>query len=512
MNNCPNNNNKLIAQTLFLGASVSSFNCNLGWSGQPSQVTVNLVDDLSTVSCGFSRQFATPANGAYPDNHHYTCNGDACYIDRDGSPWASGQIGKTRQDGSVIYADDKMIPGKVYYCFSDTNSNLDPVVSRYWLYPDPGFLGTPNRINTDGTVSLTSDVVNSGYDIIGVPVYFKMGNFSFGGVVQSWEENLGNGGKQYKVVIDGFQSVLSNCFVIVGEYGGSIFGRYNSSSAYGMPRNYIGNRTTNNGSISEGNIPNVFNVYGFLESTAPENFGGSNTNDDGMSATEILGALRILTSSATGGTFGSGNRLKDRVVTTSTNDFGPKTAYSPFGRILVKKPQKYYTHEPVTTNFKDWGIIPVTTNQENGGDFCEFLLDLSEIVNPIDDFRIKGPVISVLQLINDITEATGYDYTIELIPVNDTQANKTYNVIKIKTISRLTQPIPNQIKNTSKQLLADGYSISSNTIGKEKNESPARCMIVGGKQQRLYQAKSYRLGYTQTNFIFDKGEREDRLI
>jgi hypothetical protein len=504
MNTCPNDNSKLIAQTLFLGASVSSFNCNLGWSGQPSQVTVTLVDDLSE-ACGFAQQFATPVN-SYLDNHYYDCSGDDCYVDIDGSSWNSNQIGQPRQNGSTIYQDDKKIPGKIYYGFSSSNSKLDPIVSRYWLYPDPGFLGTPNRINTDGTVNLSPIATNVGYDIIGVPVYFKMGNFSFGGVIQSWEENLSNGGKQYRVIIDGFQSVLSNCFVIVGEYGGAIFSKYNSSSNYGMPRNYVGNLTTYDGSISEGNIPNVFNVYGFLESTAPENFGGSNTNEDGMSAKEILGALRILTSSASGGAFGNANNLKDRAVTTN-NDFAPKTSYSPFGRILVKKPQQYYTHNPITTNFTEWGVIPATTNIENGGEFCEFLLDLSEIVNPPDDFRIKGPVINVLQLINEITEATGYDYTVELIPVNDTSANKTYNVIKIKTISRLAQPIPNQIKNTTKQLLANGYNVSSNTIGKEKNESPARCVIIGGKQQRLYQAKSYRLGYTQSNFIFDTYNR-----
>lgn len=513
MNTCPNDKSKLIAQTVFLGASVSSFNCNLGWSGQPSQVTVNLVEDISTArpddtftACDFSQQFATPVN-SYSDNHYYDCSNDDCYVDRDGSAWAKGQIGKTRQDGSIIYADDKLVPGKVYYHFSNSNDYLDPVVSRYWLYPDPGFLGTPNRINTDGSVSYSATPVNSGYDIIGVPVYFKMGNFSFGGIVQSWEENLNSGGKQYKVVIDGFQSVLSNCFVIVGEYGGSIFSRYSNTSNYGMPRNYIGNLTTHFGSISQGNMPNVFNVYGFLESTAPENFGGSNTNDDGMSAKEILGALRILTSSATGGTFGDANKLADRAKI-DNNDFAPKTAYSPFGRILVKKPQLYYSHNPITTSFKDWGIVPVTTNAENGGEFCEFLLDLSEVVNPPDDFRIKGPVVSILQLINDITEATGYDYTVELIPVNDTASSKTYNVIKIKTISRLVQPTPNQIKNTANQLLADGYSVSSNTRGKERNESPARCAIIGGKQQRLYQAKSYRLAYTQSNFIFDTYNRK----
>ena len=41
----PGSTNKIVAQTLFLGASVSSFNVNLGWGSQPSQLTVNLIED-----------------------------------------------------------------------------------------------------------------------------------------------------------------------------------------------------------------------------------------------------------------------------------------------------------------------------------------------------------------------------------------------------------------------------------------------------------------------------------
>lgn len=506
MNTC--SDSKLIAQTIFLGSSVSSFNCNLGWSGQPSQLTVNLVDDINKEACKYNRQFPSCAvAGADNDNYYYSCSGDNCYMDRDGSTWSSGNIGRARNDGSTIMADDKLLPGKLYYKFDEntTASTTDPFVSKYWYYPDPGFLGNPNRIDTAGNYTIGENVVSSGFDIIGTPVYFKMDNFTFGGIVQSWEENFNSGGKQYKVVVEGMQSVLSSCYIIVGEYGGSIFSKYTSAN-YGAPRNYVGNLTTYAGHITEGNIPNVFNVYGFLESNAPENFGGSNCTEDGLSAKEIMFGLRILTSSIEGP---SKNRLKDRALT-SSNDFSPKTAYSPHGRILVKKAQEHYTYTPIATSFKSWGVIPPTTSLEDGNEYCEFLLDISEVVNPPDDFRIKGPVISILDFLNQVTEATGYDYTVELLPIiyNNSGSKKTYNVIKIKTISRLKQPTPNQISNTVKQLYASGYNISSSTIGKEKNESPSRCLIVGGKQQRLLQAKSYRLAYTQSNLIFDTYNRK----
>jgi hypothetical protein len=500
--------NKLIPQTMFLGSSVSSFSCNMGWSGQPSQLTVQLADDLPLnpgFPCNFNRQFPTSAiAGVDNDNYYYTCSGDTCYSDRDGSVWSSGNIGKTRQDGSTIYHDDKMLPGKVYYEFNDgvPSTSYDPFVSKYYYYPDPGFLGNPNRVNNAGAFSYTTGVVSSGYDLIGTPVYFKMGNFTFGGIVQSWEESFGSGGGQYKVVVEGMQAVLNNCHIIVGEYSGSVFSINNSSTTYGSPKNYTGNKLKYEGTITQGNIPNVFNVYGFLESSAPENFGGSNCNDDGLSAKEILGALRIMTATIDGpSTSSDAKRLKDRA--NSTNDvFGPKTAYSPYGRILTKCLQENVTFTKITTAFKKLGVIPPQINLEyTSKDYCEFLLDLSEIPNPPDDFRIKGPVVTISDFLNQTTEALGYDYTVDLLPV--VANGRIYNVIKIKTISRRKQTTPTQISNTVKTLYVNGYNISSSTMGKEKNESPSRAVIIGGKQQRLLQAKSYRLGYTQCNIIYD---------
>lgn len=495
MNNCVDT--KDIAQTLFLGASVTSFFSNMGWSGQPSQLTVNLVTDQTpTIFCPSDVQFIAPV-GYDTDNHYYTCSGDSCYVDRDGSTWSSSAASRAqkRADGTTIRMDDKMIPGKVRYKFVTTNG-IDPFVSNYWYRQDPGFLGSPNLIGLDGSVGTTK---NNGYDIIGTPVFFKMGNFSFGGVVQSWEENLSSGGNQYKVTIDGMHSILNNCFLIVGNYAGTVFSKLNAGSAYGSPRNYVGIGNVHSGTIAQGNIPNVFNVYGFLEACGPENFGGSNSNDDGLSASSIMMALRALTSTINGGSRLSANA--------NTGSFlsGPKTAFGPYGRILVKKAQTY-DFTPISTSFNTWGIIPPQVNAENGGEYCEFLLDLSDLPTPPDDFRIRGPVISITDFLNSVSEATGYDYGIDLIPL--CYNSSIYNVIKVRHYSRLKQPSTKAISNTVKSLYDSGYNITASTIGKEKNESPARCVLIGGPQQRLYQAKAYRLAFTQTNFIYDPSTKK----
>ena len=504
MNNC-SDADKLIAQTLFLGASVSSFHSNMGWSGQSSQLTVNLVTDeapsvtagTNSTSCTDVAQFESGVS--FAANHYHGCTTD-CYVDRTGATWNDNLIGTSRTDGSIIGPDDKMVPGKVYYDIAGTTAT-SPVRSFYHYGQDPGFLGSPNFINTSGSITKTK---NTGYDIIGTPVYFKMGNFSFGGVVQSWQEDFNSGGKQYRVTIDGMQSVLSNAYIIISQYGGAIFSKY-SGDYYGSPRNYVNNDSSlvYTGLIRQGNIANVFNVYGFLESTAPENFGGANCNEDGMSAVDIIDALSVLTGRV-GGSF-----LKDR-VSTADNQFGPKTAYSPFGRILTKCMQTY-GYDIIGNGFTSWGVIPPQQNQEDttNQNRCEFLLDLSDLPRPPSEFRIKGIKISITEFLNLVTEATGCDYSLELIPVY--YNSRLCNVIKVKTISRLKQPVPNQIQSTVNKLYCDGYQISSSTIGKERNDSPARLMIVGGPQQRLYQAKSYRLAYSQSNYILMDGKFVDYL-
>jgi hypothetical protein len=502
MNNCTPAD-KLIAQTLFLGASVSSFHSNLGWSGQSSQLTVNLVTDEApsvtagngSTSCSGVNQFVTTSFGA---NHYQTCLGDACYVDKTGATWNNTLIGTSRADGSIIQPDDKMVPGKVYYDLGGT-TDKDPVRSQYHYAQDPGFLGSPNFINIAGSVVTTKNI---GYDIIGTPVYFKMGNFSFGGVVQSWQEDFNSGGKQYRVTIDGMQSVLNNAYIIISQYGGAIFSKYTGDN-YGSPRNYVSNdaNLSYTGLIRQGNIPNVFNVYGFLESTAPENFGGANCNEDGMSAVDIIDALSVLTGRV------GGSLLSARYGI--PKEFGPKTAYSPFGRILTKCMQTY-DYTTISNSFNSWGVIPPQQNQEDTSqNRCEFLLDLSELPRPPAEFRIKGIKISITEFLNLVTEATGYDYSLELIPVY--YNSRICNVIKVKTISRLRQPVPHQIQSTVNKLYCDGYQISSSTIGKERNDSPARLMIVGGPQQRLYQAKSYRLAYSQSNYILMDGKFVDYL-
>lgn len=87
---------------------------------------------------------------------------------------------------------------------------------------------------------------------VGSPVYFDYSGWKFGGLLQGWNKQFGEGGNPvYTVQVQDPRSILEGVQLILNDY---------SSTTY--------------------NIPNLYNVYGFLESTY--GFGGSFVNDTGM--------------------------------------------------------------------------------------------------------------------------------------------------------------------------------------------------------------------------------------
>jgi len=470
---------KIIAQTIFLGASVIDFNANIGWGEQPSTLTVNLVNDLSYTGCPQTQIL----NGNGSDNTYYSAGNDGLYIKPDGTP-----VNRRHPEA--------MLPGKVYY---QTNYNSNYQVNQlWWQNKDPGFIGDATNLNTDGSVTYndsTSFFKPRGFNITNCPVYFKMGDFSFGGVVQSWKKNKGESGDIYTVVVHSMQALLNNCTVILDKYAGSISGR--TSFAWSAPSNYVGNLLTyNNTNNEKGNIPNIFNVYGFLESFGAYNFGGSSyKKEEGFLCSEVITALRVLTGA---------DNLNDR-TRTNHSDFGPKTAFSPYGRIIAPTVSDPITGDRYTSN--KWGVIaPATpTNQSGflwtGRDRCNFKLDLSELQKAVYESgavkRIKADSMSISQFIDYVCDEHGLDWTTDLLNT------PTGWVIKVIAVSRRFAPTINAVKSTVNQMICDGIETGSFSFGKEANETNSRALVIGAPQQRLYQAKNTRLAYTQSSYIFN---------
>jgi hypothetical protein len=455
-NSCLRNikGSSIIGQQLFLGSSIVSFNNNLGWGGTSSTLNIELVNDIS--ACRANNIFDIDPS-AFPDNHYYDCIDDNCYIDETSSPYVFGK------------SKDRIIPGKVYHALRNNN-----LVSKYWVSSDPGFIGDITNIDPDGNYDPQTTY---SYNIIGCPAYFRFGYFSFGGFITSWERSNRQNVISYTLTLSSADDLLQNSKVIVDHYAGSVFARY--AGSFGGPVNVVDDtRLQYAGQIKDGNIPNVFNVYGFLESYG---FGASAKNEDGIPLAYVLDALSVLTS------------------TSNVSDLGIKKAFSPFGRIIAPTVLTN-SASPQIANFRDYsfGLIPPTLASDNNLRSL-FSLDLSEIPRPPLDIRVSAPdsSISIADLIRVACEKTGRDFYTTILRKNG------INVIKIKTINRTLPVTPNSVSSLVSNIENEGIGTTTTSFGKEHNRYSPKVMYIGGNQQRLYQAKSYLLAYSQTNYIYN---------
>lgn len=294
-----------------------------------------------------------------------------------------------------------------------------------WTDPDPGFYG------------LT-------LNIIGAPVYFRVGNFEFSGLVQSWEESYSESGfPTYTVKIVDPRQILENCQLIINDYAGSVE-----------------------------NVPNLINVFGFAESfgdvSCPEltpgvdgpifgspagAFGGANVNHNGMQWNNILGATRLLLC----------------MIPATSN------IWSPFGRLLLKAPSSV-----------DDGMGLMVANGIINAQYCAYyLVDLNEMPVAPDYWRIDGTNVGLLDIISKICQDAGMDYYIELVPV--VSDGVIFKFIKVRTIDRVSAPALNNIETFVTAPARSGLVVNYNK-GKEFRNEVTSSFVIGGNKQTFYQA------------------------
>jgi len=470
--NLPSVYNKIPAQTLFLGASVINFNSSVGWGGGSSNLQVELIEDFQPPRFSTVPHYTNHFN---ENNHYYTCTGDNCYIDELGRQYSTSP---TKQERNV--------PGKIYYEWVNNQ-----FVSKYWRSEDPGFFATGTRI---GVQNASSNSTNA-YDIINTPVYFKFGDFEFIGLVKSWERNNRPGGITYTVTLESFDNILESSYVILDSYGGSIFGKRAIPNVKGSPVSLVNSGLfTYEGLLSEGNVPNIFNVYGFLESFGINSFGGSNLNDNGLRAIDVLKGISILTSST---------QIRN-------ND----KAFSPFGRLLCKSLNNI-TNKNIAA-IPSFGIIPNNIGTDrypagvlSGGAnriYNTFSLDVNDISNIIPDFRISGSQ-SIMDVIRVISEASGKEFITKVIPAykadDEDVLRLSQFIIKVIAIDKTSYQDTRRIQNIVRSLEDQNYKITNSSFGQESNENYTYKFLLGGPQQRLFQVKNYRLSFNQTAYVYN---------
>src|SRR5690606_21196423 len=110
-----------------------------------------------------------------------------------------------------------------------------------------------NGDSSSCTITLVEDDVNGDVfnpPLIGHPVYFTYEGFTFNGILNNWEKKADSSANPiYEVTIGDSISILDGTQIILSNYSGNIK-----------------------------NIPNLLNVYGYLESI---NYGNSGINSSG---------------------------------------------------------------------------------------------------------------------------------------------------------------------------------------------------------------------------------------
>jgi len=463
-------------QTLFLGCSLTSFNMNLGWGADASSITINLVSDPAyhPASTKYGPLNTLVANTNSNTNRGSTAlrrNTDGSFSDADPGrnlfKTISPQIADQNQYNDL---------GKVYW---DNANN----VKKNWTDPDPGFLGLP-KYDPD------SSLVRDAYDIIGAPAFFKFSpGISFGGMISDWKANGGQGGSGlFEVTLKSYASLLAGSWLIIDDYMGSISTEINDDIA--VPSNTTGVYTSD---IVKGNMPNVFNIFGYLEN---KGFGYAGKTDSGVSALQIYYALQDLAG-------------------------GISNPFSPYGAIIAKHPltmsgvpvdvssQQIFSTNATphqTMTLQECGLCPniLATDSVRR---TKLKLDLSELpIPPNDLFLNTGPTISILDFISKICNGSGFDFYVDFRLPDSNYPNEVGNfsgVIVIRTVSKRNQPPREIIKKIVANLVGAGAKVSSYTYGQEYNDKEIRSMYIGSKQQRLLQVKSVHISSKQSSLVFD---------
>lgn len=313
-----------------------------------------------------------------------------------------------------------------------------------------------------GAARLGSPVFFDTSPAIGLPSG-SSGTFQFGGILTSYTANQSAGGLTYNAKVVDPRSLLENSIIIVDSYlNGPIKHRnYFNVYAYyeynilptGLKENYpipTGltkspydsddlHASISGAKISAGSTDILFPAGSWNKSDCSV-FGTADSNDRGMSGRKVVQALK---------------NLKPFI-------------YSPnYG-------------EPYTPNLTGKDIIAA-----GGLLFHErnvFKLDMTNFPEPPPYYRVSGPSISILQLLTDICDLRGLEFTIGLTKGDGGDPP----IITIKTKKPVDAKL-NQIKSTI--LDFDGRATEL-SYGEELRLEKNRTILVGEQQHNLYESAS----------------------
>lgn len=462
-------------QTIFLGCSISDFNINLGWGADASTCTIKLVEDTARhpqdasyapIDTTLSTLLSSTQSSKVFDNNTLNAPDNSKSLFKNiAQKLVDNENYRDLEDVSKLDMGIKD-NGKIMWDTSLLGSDSADSARKTLLLADPGFIGWKHTI-------------------MGCPAYFKFHDIEFGGYIKKW--TYSNNGL-YDVELNSFGSLLTGCKLILQQYRGSISTLLNTTGgSVAVP---YGDTSVSafNGTIANGNIPNVFNIYGYLES---QGFGTSLVSERGIPARVVYNALVEL--------LGGSTRQQNM--------------YSPYGAIVAKTPMRKDdsgTESFINPSSATVSSIPLsqlgllkTVVAVDGLDRSLLALDISEVPRPPDSVMLSQIEMSINDFIDYCCKQAGVEYIVDFVPTNNSSFS---GIIKIRTISRRIQPPPNILRNFFNTLTKNDAVLSA-SVGEEFSDQDVRTVIVGGPQERLYQVSSNTVSRYRSYRRFEPDDR-----
>ena len=281
------------------------------------------------------------------------------------------------------------------------------------------------------------------YPDIGAPVYFRLGDFEFAGLVQNWERtNSSSDNPSFTVTIADPRLLLENLTMIVSNYADNVESLYNLINPYGYLE-------------SLGIACAQQQINGASFGSPAGGFGGAQTNDAGTRY----------------------DRLKIATQSLLTGNSHPK--FSPYGAVI-------YRGHDATKGSKGMGIIPsngfsapIIADYGGNGHTRSYMVDITDLPDLYNqEFRFPGPSDTLMNFIQTICDLTGCDYYIELIV--DASMN---TVIKVRTAKRKAQPTLGEIE----VFIEAQEDIVSKNVGRELRNETTQTFTYGSPIQTIYE-------------------------
>jgi len=289
--------------------------------------------------------------------------------------------------------------------------------------------------------------------IIGSPQYFTAGNFTFGGIVTSWNKTRNMSGEIYTIKLTDPRQLLENVTIITDSIRAATE-PYRTSR--GGSVNFWDNETVYG--------PNYYNVFAWYE--------------DRFTITNGVGS-RCSAFGDSGNIDGQGmpyarvkHALTPRAVSTGTITTLGRPPIGPLGIF----PYSMF-------NSDSYIGTPIKSASDSINTY-DFEVDLSTLPEVPDYYRIPGPTTTILQMAQDVCDVTAKDFYVYMEQVKKNGAMK--NIIKFGLVDLNSNP-------SSFDTIVSSFSGQALDLsfGEEFRSDITRSILIGDNMHTLTYANEF---------------------